>query len=488
MAKYVEEFESSGAKIQWPFSESAADTMKNLEEQIALAKGKGTAMQKTKAVGSKMADFMKNVSGVFENATRLAAYATARENGASIERAALLARDITVDFDRKGDIGESLNALYLFANAGLQGSLVIARAVRRNPKRAAKHLAGIVALSFAVALVNVLAGGNDDDDEPAYFSVPESNRNTSIVIMLPFADGGSIRIPLPYGYSAFWAVGQEAANALLGRKSTLQASASSVAAFMSNFNPLETAAGLGDAHGFFRLAAPTVIDPFVDIAFEQSAFGTPLMPEATYEGQPDSQRHWRSVSAVGKFAAQGLNELFGGSGGKSSGITDFSPETLDLLYENVAGGTGKFLARALQLPGREDISANDIPIARRFSGGSLSWEARGRFKANYDEIQGVNKTYKNLMDNVSMAKDPELRARSIDDLADFKRENSHILGLKSRANDVVSRVKDLDKQKERLYKSGRPEAEIRPQLRVLDERQLAVFNSFNRKFYEVIDQ
>ena len=71
-----------------------------------------------------------------------------------------------IAFDRKGDVGQAFNTLYLFANAGLQGTLVIARAIRNNPQRAAKHLSAFVGLSFSLALANILMGGDDDDGEP----------------------------------------------------------------------------------------------------------------------------------------------------------------------------------------------------------------------------------------------------------------------------------------------------------------------------------
>jgi polyhydroxyalkanoate synthesis regulator phasin len=491
IAGYIEEFERSGGKIQWPYMESAVETMKNMEDSIAAIQGRANLRQKAIAFGGTAKDFMKRAADIFENATRLSAFVTARENGVSVERAAMLSREITVDFDRKGDVGQAFNTLYLFANAGLQGTLVIARAIRNNPQRAAKHLSAFVGLSFSLALANILMGGDDDDGEPSYFAIPEETRNGNLIIMLPFSDGTPLRIPLPYGYAFFWAVGQEMVNAVFGRTGAGKATLGILSSALNNFNPLESAAGLRDAHGFARLGAPTLIDPFVDIFFEQTAFGTPLMPEKTFEQQPDSTRHWRSVSTTSKEAARLLNEAFGGSGGKSSGLTDISPETLDLAYETITGGLGKFLGRTLGLimapvSGRE-LGANDLPIARRFIGGKLNWEDRGRFKSNYAEIQGANRTMKNLRDNVNMAKIPELKQQAIRDRDDFMRENGHLLAMRAEANRVVSRIGDLDKQKERLYKSGLPDSQIRPQLKVLDEKQKTIFAAFNEKYYKAVD-
>ena len=488
---YIKEFEESGGKIQWPFMESSVETMNNLRESIAVIQGKGTVKAKAWVFKNKAEDLMRRTSDVFENATRLALFVTARKNGASVEESALLSRGTTVDFDRRGDVGQIFNTLYLFANAGLQGTLVAVRAMKNNPKRAMQFFGAVAALSFSVAVANMFMGGDNDDGEPNSLGIPEGVRNAHLTIMIPFSDGVALKIPMAYGpMSFFWAVGQELANAMFTRRGTLEAAGGMAASLLNNFNPLETAAGLNDSHGWTRLFMPTVVDPFVDIAFEQTAFGSPLMPTPLYDGQPDSSRHWRSVSTISKEATRLLNEFFGGSGGMSSGpLTDYSPETLDLLYDNAAGGLGKFIARSLGLAfapmtGKE-VTVNDIPMVRRFLAGQLNWEDRGRFKSNYEEVQGVHRTYETLKKNVAMAKIPELKAQASRDRDDFLRENKSVLGLHKIANNVRSQVGKIDSQKEALYKSGFSQKEIADRLRVLNDRQRQIYQGFNRRYYEI---
>ena len=131
---------------------------------------------------------------------------------------------------------------------------------------------------------------------------------------------------------------------------------------------------------------------------------------------------------------------------------------------------------------------NDVPLARRFFAGQGAWEDRTRFKANYDEIHGVNRTMKNLQDNVRLARTPELREAARLDLEAFRTENAHILAMRKPVNDVYARVKAVDEQKKALYKSGLPESEVNPKLRALDDRQREIFTTFNRMFYEKIDK
>jgi hypothetical protein len=469
--------------------ETPEQTVKSLDSAIRVAQGKASVKERAASFASGVEEFMRKSSDVFENATRLAMFAAAIKAGMSKESAALLARETTVDFDRKGEWGGALNTLYMFANAGIQGTLSILRTMKNNPGRAVKHLGAIVGFSFAVAVMNMFMGGDGDDGEPAYFAVNDEVRNGNLIVMLPGFEKG-VKIPLPYGYSFFWAIGQEMAQSVLGRKSSGAASMGILGALLNNFNPLETAASLNESHGWVRMFSPTLFDPLVDIGFEKTPFGTPLMPQAAYDDQPDSARHWRSVSASSKAVAQWVNDVTGGSGA-TEGLISFSPETLDLLIESTFGGTGKFLSRTTGLIAMpfspKDFTENDVPIGRRFAVSTMQWEDRSRFKSAYDEIHGVNRTMKTLQENIGMARVPELRAEAQSDAAEFRKANQHVLAMRVPVNNVYNQVKTIDKQKERLYKSGLSEAEIQPQLKVLNERQRAVYQAFNKRYFEVVD-
>ena len=44
-------------------------------------------------------------------------------------RAAQAAKNLTVNFNKKGELGTAINSLYLFANAGIQGGARIGQSV-----------------------------------------------------------------------------------------------------------------------------------------------------------------------------------------------------------------------------------------------------------------------------------------------------------------------------------------------------------------------
>jgi hypothetical protein len=75
---------------------------------------------------------LRDIGHSIELSPRVAVFNKALERGASKDVAAILARRSTVDFDRMGNGMRYLNAMYLFLNPAVQGSLIPYRALK-NP-------------------------------------------------------------------------------------------------------------------------------------------------------------------------------------------------------------------------------------------------------------------------------------------------------------------------------------------------------------------
>lgn len=74
-----------------------------------------------------VAKFAEDTSQSIENAVRLSTYANARQARLSKAKAASLAKNMTVNFNRCGEAGTTLNSLYMFANASVQGTVNFTR-------------------------------------------------------------------------------------------------------------------------------------------------------------------------------------------------------------------------------------------------------------------------------------------------------------------------------------------------------------------------
>lgn len=131
-ADYAREFREAGAETGFIKSfESIGDRITDVEKQLEeMSRGKGDPRTWLAIAGRAMDDY----NAICRNGVRLAAYMTARENGMSIPRAAQLAKNITVNFNKRGTSGRWLNALYMFANANIQGNARMLRALVKSKR------------------------------------------------------------------------------------------------------------------------------------------------------------------------------------------------------------------------------------------------------------------------------------------------------------------------------------------------------------------
>jgi hypothetical protein len=101
---------------------------KALQDRTKLARP-GKASKAAHAV----ADWLSDYNEAMENATRLAAYKAESTQGMSKERAASLAKNLTVNFNRKGRQTRELGALVRFFNAAVQGTTRMAQTLTGPP-------------------------------------------------------------------------------------------------------------------------------------------------------------------------------------------------------------------------------------------------------------------------------------------------------------------------------------------------------------------
>jgi hypothetical protein len=104
------------------------------------------------------------------------------------QTAASLAKNLTVNFNRKGDVATQMGALYAFFNASMQGTARMIETLK-GPTGKKIMAGGLLLGSMQAAL---LAAAGFDDEEP-----PEFIRSKNIVI--PTGDGKYIAFPMPLG-------------------------------------------------------------------------------------------------------------------------------------------------------------------------------------------------------------------------------------------------------------------------------------------------
>ena len=394
MDAYYREFKEAGGRMTFFGLKDIAATQTDIQKAL----GNGSYRNYTKVFEVAL-DKLARLNSAVENATRLATYSTLRENGVSVQKAAYAARNITVNFTRKGTAGPLLNAVYLFANANIQGSARIIQAISSSPK-VRKILAGVMVAGFFRSMINRVVGGKDETGEDYYDKIPQYVKETNFIIMKPNSNGQYFKIPMPYGYSVFDYAGQllnevSPKEALGGGASKTQALGKLAGAVLDNFNPL------GASKSLLQSISPTLISPITDYALNMDYSGRPIMPtpspfDAT--PPPNSQRYWSNVGPIPKAVAQKINELFGGNEVRAGAI-DISPETISQVFDFLTGSAGKFAERMIFLgsnvskASRGELDWGDlvgnVPLTRKVYGAVPSYVDTVRYQDLRREVLTV---------------------------------------------------------------------------------------------------
>lgn len=301
-----------------------------------------------------------------ENASRLAAYVVAREEGISRPDSASIAKNLTVNFNRHGTAGPWVNSLYNFANASVQGNARYAQFLARNPKAAMKRVvAPLALLGFATSVLNGFSGGDDDDGEERWSKVPDFERDRNFILMV---GKHKIKIPMPYTYNLPFVAGSRIADVVMGRAKSSTVLEAIAKASLNSLNPL------GDSPTLAGYIAPTLVDPFVEVETNKDFTGRPIRPENPYDKtpDPDSQKSFERTPEPYKWLAEGLNTATGGSSVRSGKI-DVSPTTFQHAVNFALGGVGSFLGRAWNSTAGAAIkgeapAARDVPFLRTYYG------------------------------------------------------------------------------------------------------------------------
>lgn len=470
-----DEFIASGGRTYWNDVESVQEIARRLEAEINPSNSLGArSWRGAKSVFKVIETANNNV----ENAIRLAAFRAARESGMSPAMAASLAKNLTVNFNRRGAYGPLINSLYLFFNAGIQGTAVILGAMRSPQVR--KIVGGIVVTGAMVALFNSLAGDDDEDGEPFYDKIPNETRQKNIIIMIPGSGGRYIKIPMPWGYNAFFGVGRVAVETAFGRK-PLDAAADVMTGFIDAFNPI------GGAQSLLKMISPTITDPIVDLAMNRDFADRPIAPDQKSFGAdvPNAQRFWNSVGPGWRMVTDFLTTVSGGDKVRPGAI-DLSPEWLEYLFGVATGSAGQFAGRTVNSAAKmmdptSDWTVNDVPFARRVLGSKAPWVDKAAFFERLHDVEQQKAYLKRYAEAGDTAGRDAVVAESRDKLGLEKAAHASQKAMADirRARDAVWKQKDRGQIDDAAY---------RERIQALKDREQEIVTRFNRIWLERIEK
>jgi hypothetical protein len=357
-SKIYNEMVENGGRTGWFDLKEVGETTRRTSKLVARYNSTKTSDALMRAVDS-TGKLISDANEVFEMSIRTSAYKQLVDGGMSKVAAANYAKNMTVNFNKKGNWGMFLNSAYLFANAGIQGGARLLMAMKYPKVRRITY--GIVGSAYALNELNMKI------NPEGYERVQDFEKERNLIVMLPLdgnkydlpgisgdpANGYYFKMPLPYGFNVFKVAGDIAYDTVNKKKTSAEAIKTMLMAIDASFNPLSS----GTATQFI---SPTVLDPFVASWENKNWFGAPIMPEqpAFAPAVRDSDRYFSGARDLSVGTAQFFNRLTGGNE-VTAGAVDISPETIDHVIDTLGGGLGNFLAQFVD--GSVRAVKGDIP-------------------------------------------------------------------------------------------------------------------------------
>ncbi|HIA9029019.1 TPA: LPD38 domain-containing protein [Escherichia coli] len=486
--KVWKEFVEDGGKTGWFNMGDLEGQQKEMDRLVSLAKG-GWKGQSIGAWHSFL-NLVEDANGAVENALRLSAYKHARDAGLSRQQAASLAKNMTVNFNRRGEQGALMNSLYMFANASIQGTANLVRTLGhlngdgplperlrwKNLNVPQKIALAAVGAGYLLGSLNRSVAGEDDDGVNWYDKVPSHVKERNLVIMKSVFGGKAGEywsIPLPYGYNVFFLLGHTAEGVAAGDLTASRAAGNVVGGILGAFSPVgsETSETLSGA--LLKNAAPTILRPFANLAMNENFMGAQIYQENMPFGtpKPDSQLGRRSTPEAYKAFASWLNAFSGGSQYRP-GAVDITPESLKFWIDYISGGTGRFISKTTDAAVKSlngiDIPEQQVPFLGKISVEVMPYADQQKM---YDRMTEVAQYH------------AELKSLTGAERTAFIDENNGKLLMNGLMQDTRKRLKDLRKQRDAIYAdSSLSLAQQAAMVKSVERDMKVAVDRFNREY------
>ena len=314
-----------------------------------------------------------------ENSARFAAYVTSRKSGRSVGRSVYDAKEISVNFNRKGSGSKFMGAegqtkagnaaafvsgagrgLYIFWNAGLQGLTNFSRQIGRHPGRALT----LASLLFGFGALMSYLGNRDDDDENNYFNLPKYIRRSNVCYKIGDL---FVTIPLPVEYRSFYGLGELASSTLAGKEDgTTKDIAKEAVSQVSQLFPIDFAEGGGGLHALI----PSAVKPIVEAETNTAWTGLPIYKDNDFnKNMPEYTKVYKTANRHLVEIARALNDATGGNKYKK-GFIDINPAKMEYVLKGMLGGAFSFPDKLVKttetIMGDREFDWRNTPFANRF--------------------------------------------------------------------------------------------------------------------------
>ena len=376
---------------------------KAIQKELQYSKQKVSIGKALKILGEWMDLFNKSV----ENCARFAAFLTSREMGRSMDKSIYEAKEISVNFNKKGAGSKFLNtegqtkignasaftsglsrSMYVFWNAGVQGMYNFGRMAKDNPKKFLGLASSFYLLGTIMPMIAAAFGDDEDDD---YYDLPEYVRRNNIC----FRNGGGnwITIPTPIELRAIYGLGEMSSGIVSGKeKYTDKKMAMKIAEQMSQVLPLDMMEGGGGFSAF----VPSSVKPLIEAGDNKDWTGLPLYKDNDFnKGMPEWTKAFKSVDPAILAMTKYANDLTGGNK-YSKGDVNLNPAIIEHILDGYFGGieaTRSQLVKSAETAwGSRDFDWRNIPVGNRLiKSGDERTKKKAIDNAYYENLEEMDK-------------------------------------------------------------------------------------------------
>lgn len=418
-------------------------------------------------VGHTIMDGIEFLNRMIEDSNRFAVYMTSIQYGRSIDEAVNDAKDVTLNFNRKGtgEYGwQMVRNLYLFINPAVQSLQTLGALAKHHPFKFTAVTASWLASGVLVPIVNAalmrLLGGDDDKDK--YWQFTKWDRRNNLIMWVPFTHE-YIKIPLAQEFRAFYGIGDMIASKMMGgelAEESWSQYAEDLLGQVVDMLPLDPTGYDGNIAVSLM---PNAIRPVFELAFNVDFTGKPLFKETEYNkydpnftkayvGTPDwLVRASKMVNSIGNDYPDVQQNSIDAFGDPRYNLNN--PAVVDHVLSSYLGGAYTMGSQVLGvltklLNDPKEIKVADIPLFSKFVSNP---DDRPVTKKQGDEFWDMKENHDRAANTLSKLKK---QAKVDGDYSLLERFYDSEEYKQYKQDDVKVKKYEEDKKKERAEESG----------------------------------
>ncbi|WP_308007892.1 DNA cytosine methyltransferase [uncultured Prevotella sp.] len=337
-----------------------------------------------KKVGHIIMNSIETLNRAIEDSNRFMVYMTSIEYGRSIEEAVNNAKDVTLNFNRKGT-GEhwmqNIRNLYLFINPAIQSLQTLGALAKHHRFKFTTVTTGWLASGLLAPMLNNLLmsffGGDDDKDK--YWQFTKWDRRNNFIMWIPFTKE-FVKIPLAQEFRGFYGVGDMIASKLWGGEKAEESwrdYAVDLAGQIVDMLPLDPTGYDGNV---LIALMPNVFRPIFELGDNVDFTGKPIFRNSEYNkydpnftkayvGTPDwLVRISKMVNSIDNKYPDVQQNAIDRFGDPRFNLNN--PAVVDHVLSSYLGGAytmgSQILGVATKALNGDDIKMAEIPLASKF--------------------------------------------------------------------------------------------------------------------------